>query len=209
MAKEETKKKPAKTEKPKKAETELKKPRAKKTAAESKPPARSEARSEERRPEGREEPAVVEKPVEAEAEPVMEDFPIDPKKPDRYFESVGRRKTSVARVRLYTRAGDFTVNQKPYGQYFPTLDLQTIAEEALQKMKLFGRFRISAKISGGGTHSQAEALRHGLARALIKFNPDFRKRLKRAGYLKRDPRAKERKKFGLKKARRAPQWSKR
>lgn len=128
---------------------------------------------------------------------------------DRYFEAVGRRKTAVARVRLFTKAGDFTVNNKPYGVYFPTADLQKIVEEALQRMKLFGRFRVSVKISGGGSHSQAEALRHGLARCLTKFNPDFRKRLKRAGFLRRDPRMKERKKFGLKKARKAPQWAKR
>ena len=76
-------------------------------------------------------------------------------------------------------------------------------------MKLFGRFRVSVKVKGGGSHAQAEAVRHGLARCLIKFNPDFRKRLKRATFLKRDPRMKERKKFGLKKARRAPQWAKR
>lgn len=131
------------------------------------------------------------------------------KRPDRYFEAVGRRKTAVARVRLFTRAGDFTVNGKLYGSYFSTFELQKTVEDALQKMKLFGRFRVSAKVSGGGHHSQAEALRHGLARCLIKFNPDFRKRLKRAGYLTRDPRMKERKKFGLKKARRAPQWAKR
>lgn len=128
---------------------------------------------------------------------------------DRYFEAVGRRKTSVARVRLFTKAGDFSVNDKPYGTYFPTLDLQKIVEDALQKMKLFGRFRVSVKVSGGGIHSQAEAVRHGLARCLVKFNQDFRKRLKRAGFLKRDPRMRERKKFGLKKARKAPQWAKR
>ena len=128
---------------------------------------------------------------------------------DRYFEAVGRRKTSIARVRLFTKAGDFTVNDKLHVQYFPTLDLQKIAEDALQKMKLFGRFRVSVKVSGGGIHSQSEAVRHGLARCLVQFNPDFRKRLKRAGFLKRDPRMKERKKPGLKKARRAPQWRKR
>lgn len=131
------------------------------------------------------------------------------KKPERYFEGIGRRKTSVARVRLFTRAGDFMVNGKHYADYFPTLDQQKIAEEALQKMKLFGRFKVLVKVSGGGIHSQAEALRHGLARCLIKFNPDFRKRLKRATFLKRDPRMKERKKFGLNKARKAPQWAKR
>ena len=76
-------------------------------------------------------------------------------------------------------------------------------------MKLENKFRISTKVKGGGFHSQAEAVRHGLARALVGFNPDFRKRLKKAGFLKRDPRMKERKKFGLKGARRAPQWQKR
>ena len=131
------------------------------------------------------------------------------KRPDRYFEGVGRRKTAVARVRLYTRSGEFMVNEKPYAEYFGTPELQKIAEESLQRMKLFGRFRVSAKLNGGGTHSQAEALRHGLANCLVKFNPDFRNRLRRAGFLTRDPRMKERKKFGLKKARRAPQWSKR
>ena len=131
------------------------------------------------------------------------------KRSDRYFEAVGRRKTAIARVRLFTKAGDFVVNNKPHGEYFPTIDLQRISEDALKKMKLFGRFRISVKVLGGGSHAQAEAVRHGLARCLVKFNIDFRKRLKRAGFLKRDPRAKERKKFGLKRARKAPQWAKR
>ena len=151
-----------------------------------------------------------EEPLEA-AEGLAEvlDEEKDSKKPDRYMEGIGRRKTAIARVRLFTKAGDFVVNNKPHAEYFPTLELQSIAEDALQKMKLFGRFRVSVKVSGGGIHSQAEALRHGLARALVEFNPDFRKRLKRAGYLKRDPRAKERKKPGLKRARRAPQWAKR
>ena len=128
---------------------------------------------------------------------------------DRYFEAVGRRKTAVARVRMFTKSGLFTVNDKPYGDYFPTLDLQKIVEDALKKMKLWERFRVSVKVSGGGIHAQAEAVRHGFARCLIIFNPDFRKRMKRAGFLTRDPRMKERKKFGLKKARRAPQWAKR
>ena len=128
---------------------------------------------------------------------------------DRYFEDVGRRKTSTARVRLFTKSGQFTVNGKTYGIYFPTLDLQKIVEDPLKEMKLWERFRVSALVTGGGVHSQAEAVRHGLSRCLIKFNHDFRKRLKRAGFLTRDPRMKERKKFGLKKARRAPQWQKR
>lgn len=131
------------------------------------------------------------------------------RRPDRYFEAVGRRKSAIARVRLFTRAGDFSVNGKPYEQYFSTIELRNIVEDSLKKMKLLGRFRVSAKMSGGGMHGQAEALRHGLARCLVKFNPDFRKRLRRAGFMTRDPRVKERKKFGLKKARKAPQWAKR
>lgn len=128
---------------------------------------------------------------------------------DRYFEAVGRRKTAVARVRLFTKSGDFTVNDKLYSFYFSTTELLKIAEDALQKMKLLGRFKVSARIKGGGLHAQAEALRLGLARCLVKFNPDFRKRLRRAEFLKRDPRMKERKKPGLKRARKAPQWAKR
>jgi len=137
------------------------------------------------------------------------------KKGKRYFEATGRRKSAIARVRLFTikpfeeDEGKVTVNGKFYKQYFPTLELQQIIEAALRKLKSLNRFEVVAKINGGGTKSQAEALRHGLARTLILFNIDFRKKLKKAGYLKRDPRVKERKKYGLKKARRAPQWAKR
>lgn len=170
-----------------------------------KPLATSEARSSERRPEkGRAAPKEASLSPEARLATGGA-----PKGRERYFEAVGRRKTAVARVRLFTKAGDFLVNDKLYTQYFPTLELQKTVEDSLQKMKLFGKFKVTVKVSGGGIHSQAEALRHGLARSLIKFNPDFRKRLKRVGFLRRDPRAKERKKFGLKKARRAPQWAKR
>ena len=132
-----------------------------------------------------------------------------PKVP-RYYEAVGRRKTAVARVRLFTQ-GEKTilVNEKPYQNYFPTLDSQQIAVSSLERMKSFDKFRVSIKVKGGGIHAQAEAARHGIAQALIKFNPDFRKRLRKAGYLTRDPRKRERKKFGLKRARRAPQWKKR
>ncbi len=131
-------------------------------------------------------------------------------KPARYFEAVGRRKTSVARVRLFTQEEKLIlVNEKPYQNYFPTFELQQTATASLRKMKAFDKFRILVKVKGGGVHSQAEAVRHGIARALVEFNPDFRKRLRRAGYLTRDPRMRERKKFGLKRARRAPQWSKR
>jgi small subunit ribosomal protein S9 len=137
------------------------------------------------------------------------------KKNKKYFEAVGRRKTAIARVRLLTikpfegEEGKITVNDKFYKQYFPTIELQQIAEASLRKLKSLNRFEVVAKIKGGGIRAQSEALRHGIARVLVDFNVDFRKKLKKAGYLKRDARAKERKKFGLKKARRAPQWAKR
>ena len=128
----------------------------------------------------------------------------------KYYQATGRRKTSVARIRLFTQ-GDktITINEKPYKEYFLDLNLQQIVSTALDRMKALDKFMVSAKVRGGGIHSQAEAVRHGISRALVKFNPDFRKRLRRAGYLTRDPRMRERKKFGLKRARRAPQWSKR
>lgn len=136
--------------------------------------------------------------------------PAPKPKPARYFEAVGRRKTAVARVRLFTKGEkEFLVNDKPYQVYFPTLVLQQAALVSLEKMKCLDKFRISAKVKGGGLNAQAEAVRHGIARALVLFNPDFRKRLKKVGFLTRDPRMRERKKFGLKRARRAPQWKKR
>jgi len=128
----------------------------------------------------------------------------------KYFEGIGRRKTSVARVRIFTKGGkDFLVNEKPFNLYFPNLELHQIITAPLERMKLLDRFRILAKVKGGGIHSQAEAIRHGLSRALVLFNPDFRKKLRKVGFLTRDPRMRERKKFGLKRARRAPQWQKR
>jgi len=141
---------------------------------------------------------------------IKKDIDKEDEKSDRYFEAVGKRKSSIARIRLFTQ-GDktLTVNDKSYDKYFSTLELQQIASASLERMKSEDRFRVIAKVKGGGIHSQAEAVRHGIARALIKFNPDFRKRLRRAGFVTRDPRKRERKKFGLKRARRAPQWSKR
>lgn len=128
----------------------------------------------------------------------------------KYYQATGRRKTSVARIRLFTQ-GDKTImiNGKSYKEYFPDLNLQQIVSTALDRMKASDKFMVSAIVKGGGIHAQAEAVRHGISRALVKFNPDFHKRLRRAGYLTRDPRMRERKKFGLKRARRAPQWSKR
>ena len=127
----------------------------------------------------------------------------------KYIESVGRRKTSVARVRLFkSTKKSIEINGKPFEQYFPTTEMKLIAEGPFKEASKDG-FAVTAKIVGGGIHSQAEALSHGISRAIIKEEPELRKTLKKAGLLKRDPRAKERRKFGLKKARKAPQWSKR
>lgn len=128
----------------------------------------------------------------------------------KYIESVGRRKTAAARVRLYpdTRQS-FVVNGKSVEEYFKTAEQRRIALEALTKAKLSVKFRVNALLRGGGLSAQGEALRHGVARALVAYSAELRKKLKKAGFLKRDPRAKERRKFGLKKARKSPQWSKR
>ena len=131
-------------------------------------------------------------------------------KKEKYFEGVGRRKTAIARVRLFPqKEKSFLINGKPLEEYFPTIELQQAVYAPLNLMDCLEQFKVSVKVKGGGIVSQAEAVRHGVARALVLFNPDFRKKLKKAGYLKRDPRMRERKKFGLKRARRAPQWSKR
>ena len=126
-----------------------------------------------------------------------------------YIEAIGRRKTSVARVRYFAKAaGGITVNGKKLDEYFPTAELRGIAESPMKKAKI-EKYEITVRLSGGGIHSQAEALRHGISRALIESVPELRGELKPLGFLTRDPRMKERRKFGLKKARKAPQWSKR
>ncbi len=133
----------------------------------------------------------------------------EPVKKERYFEAIGRRKTAVARVRLYTKKTGIEVNNKDFHNYFPTLRLQKEAINPLEKMKVSDKLGAVIKVKGGGLNAQSEAIRLGIGRALVKFNPDFKKRLRRLGYLTRDPRMVERKKYGLKKARRAPQWHKR
>lgn len=131
-------------------------------------------------------------------------------KKDRYIESVGRRKTSSARVRITPSSkNSLVVNDKELYEYFPTEELQILVKSPLGKISKDKKFIISVKVYGGGIHSQAEAVRHGIARALILFDIELRQILKQAGFMTRDARAKERRKFGLKKARRAPQWSKR
>lgn len=130
---------------------------------------------------------------------------------EKYIEAVGRRKTAVARVRLFPVKDkiEFLINNKDSKIYFPNPEFQRTILSALEMMNCLDKFSVSVRASGGGRNAQAEAIRHGISRALIKFNPDFRKRLKKAGFLTRDSRMRERKKFGLKRARRGPQWSKR
>ena len=134
-------------------------------------------------------------------------------KPDEkrnYIYAVGRRKSAVARVRLFPQGtGSFTVNKKSVEAYFSTFESQKIAREALEKIEAKGIYDVSAYVRGGGVAGQADAVRLGIARALVKFNEDFRKPMRSFGFLTRDPRVKERKKPGLKRARKAPQFSKR
>jgi len=126
----------------------------------------------------------------------------------RYTESVGRRKTATARVRITeAKTSSMLVNGKMADEYFP---LDVMVKMAFSPLTLLGAtYAVSAHVQGGGQKAQAEAIRLGLSRAMIEVTPEQRKDLKVRGFLKRDPRAKERKKFGLKAARRAPQWSKR
>jgi len=131
-------------------------------------------------------------------------------KPDRYYEAIGRRKTAVARIRLYTKGDkEFIVNDQDYTKYFQTVEDRESAVASMKKMKCLDKFRITVVVKGGGHRAQSEAIRHGTARVLVDFNANFRKRLRKAGFLTRDPRMRERKKFGLRRARRAPQWAKR
>lgn len=133
-----------------------------------------------------------------------------PKQPAKYFEATGRRKTATARVRLFTQGEKgITINGKPYKVYFPIFSLQKAVKAPLEKIKWQDKFRISVRVKGGGLSGQAEATRHGIARVLVALNPDFKKRLRKLGFLTRDSRMRERKKFGLKRARKGPQWSKR
>lgn len=127
----------------------------------------------------------------------------------RYFEGIGRRKTSVARVRLYPGQGDFVVNEKPFDQYFTRVADVVNVQAPLKVTGLRDKYLISVKVSGGGPAGQAEAVRHGLARALAKSDEGLHPLLRKSGFLTRDARVKERKKPGLKRARKAKQYTKR
>ena len=121
----------------------------------------------------------------------------------------GRRKSSVARVRLVAGTGKITINEKDISEYFGLETLNIIVNQPLDLTKLKGKYDVLVNVKGGGFTGQAGAIRHGIARALLEANPDLRSALKKAGYLTRDPRENERKKPGLKKARKASQFSKR
>ena len=134
---------------------------------------------------------------------------VTPAVAGRLVQSVGRRKQAVVRVRLVPGTGTFTLNGKSLEQYFPNKVHQQLVRDPLVTAERTESYDVIGTLSGGGTSGQAGALRLAVARALIELDPDDRPALKRAGFLTRDPRVKERKKYGLKKARKAPQYSKR
>ena len=126
-----------------------------------------------------------------------------------YYYGTGRRKSSVARVRLYSGTGKITINGRDIDDYFGLETLKLLVRQPLNLTDTLGRFDIVCTVAGGGVTGQAGAIRHGISRALLHADAEYRPILKKAGYLTRDPRMKERKKYGLKAARRAPQFSKR
>lgn len=131
--------------------------------------------------------------------------------PTVYYEGIGRRKTSTARVRLYTdeNLGQIVVNGKPVDEYFTRAGDIHVITEPLEKAGLANSFFVSIMVEGGGVTGQTDAVRHGVARALVKSDPELRPLMRQGGFLTRDPRVKERKKPGLKRARKAPQYTKR
>jgi len=127
----------------------------------------------------------------------------------RYYYGTGRRKTSVARVRLYPGTGEMVVNDKPMEEYFVRKVDRINVREPLRASGMQEQFNVMVKVEGGGVSGQAGAVRHGIARALLEADPELRPVLRKGGFLTRDPRQKERKKPGLKRARKAPQYTKR
>ncbi len=128
----------------------------------------------------------------------------------KYIETIGRRKTSQARIRMTESSkNSVTINDKELDVYFPISELQTVVKKPLTESGIEQKFKITVVVKGGGQSSQAHAVSHGISRAIVKYDEELRKKIKKLGLLKRDPRMKERRKFGLKKARKAPQWSKR
>jgi len=140
----------------------------------------------------------------------MEDTKLTPAQfKGKYHYGTGRRKSAAARVRLYPGSGQFVINDKPAPVYLNPKGLESMIIEPLVAVGMSGKFDISARVAGGGPKGQAEAIRHGIARALLDVDENLRTTLKAHKFLTRDPRVKERKKYGLKRARRAPQFAKR
>jgi small subunit ribosomal protein S9 len=128
---------------------------------------------------------------------------------EKYFYGTGRRKSAVARVRLYPGSGPHTINDKPLEEVFPGIHHRHVALQPLSAADAANKYRLQAKVAGGGTTGWADAIAHGVARALVAADEGARKPLRRQGLLTRDARVKERKKYGLKRARKAPQYTKR
>jgi len=166
-----------------------------------------------RRKKVEEETVVPELTVSAEVKPQVVEIPLEVKKPVKertYLEAVGRRKRASARIRLW-RGGEpgITINKMPLSKYFPSEETQSTVTSPIKAVGQTDRLSVTVIVKGGGKMSQSLAVRHGISRVLLLLNPVFRRALKKLGFLTRDPREKERKKFGLKGARRAPQWQKR
>ncbi|MEK7076109.1 MAG: 30S ribosomal protein S9 [Patescibacteria group bacterium] len=162
----------------------------------------------------------VRKPVVKEEEVlVAQEIPVaNGNGKEKYFQAIGRRKESIARIRLYTKKSTDTVeeekalivvNGKDYRNYFSDANLWNVVESPLRKLKSLNRFKVTVVVRGGGMSGQAGAIKHGIARALVEFDLNFRKKLKKSGFLTRDSRIKERRKYGHKKARKMGQFSKR
>ena len=128
---------------------------------------------------------------------------------ERYYHGLGKRKTAIAQVRLYAQPGGIIVNSKPLEEALPWETWQDVVVEPLRTTETLDKYSVQVKVTGGGASSQAGAIRHGIARALVMMDEDFRKPLRRQGLLTRDSRIKESKKYGLKRARKAEQYSKR
>ena len=126
-----------------------------------------------------------------------------------YDRGTGRRKCAIAQVKLFPGSGEIIVNGKPYQQVFPRLEHRRVIDMPFMATDTVGRYNAEIKVTGGGVSGQADAIRHGIARALVKVNENFKPLLRRESLLTRDPRVKERKKYGLKRARKAPQYTKR
>jgi small subunit ribosomal protein S9 len=126
-----------------------------------------------------------------------------------YDRAIGKRKCAIAQVKLFSGKGEIIVNGKPYQEYFPRLEHRRHVEQPFKVTDTLGKYRVEVKVTGGGVTSQSEAIRHGIARALVVTNEQFKPLLRQEGLLTRDARIKERKKYGLKRARKAPQYTKR